>query len=153
MGTFRFRAQVALDLRQTQDDDAQRELGAARQARAAAERVLEAEKRRLAEAHVTAAIEEARAWDGARACWYRNWMKRQQQVIAAARAGLAARRGDELAAAEKAMEARRRLRALQRLRDRALKAFHTAERRKEQKEFDVLGSLRFVARRELPEGV
>jgi flagellar export protein FliJ len=153
MGTFRFRAQVAIELRQTQDDDAQRELGAARQARLAAERALEAEVRALAEAHVRAAIEEARAWDAARAFWYRNWMKRQQQVIAATRAGVEARRGDERAAESRALEARRRLRALQRLRDRAWAVFQAAERRSEQKEFDAIGNLRFVARRELPEGV
>lgn len=152
MAHFRFRAQVALDLRQRQDEDAQRELGATRQARVAAERMLAEEERVLAEAHVRASIEEARACDTSRAVWYRNWMRRQQMVIAAARATVEARRQDEAAAAERAIEARRRLRALERLRDRAWKAFQTAERRTEQKEFDVLGGLRYVARREVPEG-
>lgn len=153
MANFRFRAQVALDLRRTQDEDAQRALGAARQSRAAAERLLEDETRALADGHARASLEEARAWDASRVVWYRNWMKRQQQVIAAAKAALDARRQEELAAAERATEARRRVRALERLRDRAWKTFQTAERRSEQKEFDVLGGLRFVARREVPEGV
>jgi flagellar export protein FliJ len=153
MANFRFRAQVALDLRQKQDEDAQRALGAARQSRAAAERLLEDEKRTLADGHARASLEEARAWDASRVVWYRNWMKRQQQVIVASKAALDARCQEELAAAERAREARRRVRALERLRDRAWKTFQTAERRREQKEFDVLGGLRFVARREVPEGV
>jgi flagellar biosynthesis chaperone FliJ len=153
MPAFRFRAQVALDLRQKQDEDAQRALGAARQARVAAERVLEGEERALADGNLRASLEEAREWDASRVVWYRNWMRRQRQVIAAARAVVEARRQEELAAADRAMETRRRVRALERLRDRTWKAFQAAERRSEQKEFDVLGGLRFVARREVPEGV
>jgi flagellar export protein FliJ len=152
MATFRFRAQAALDLRRQQDDDAQRALGAARQATVAAQHVLEAEEQRLSEGHTRAVAEEARAWDGARVLWYRNWMRRQQQVITEARGALEARRQAEATLAERAMEARRRLRALERLRDRGWKAFQLAERRAEQKEFDVLGGLRYVARREVPEG-
>jgi hypothetical protein len=33
------------------------------------------------------------------------------------------------------------------------KAFQTAERRAEQKAFDVFGGLRYVAQRDVPEGV
>jgi flagellar biosynthesis chaperone FliJ len=153
MPSFRFRAQVALDLRRKQDEEAQRALGAARQARVAAEGTLEAEERALADGNLRASIEEARAWDASRTVWYRNWMRRQQQVIAAARAVVEARRQDERAAAERAMDARRRVRALERLRDRAWQVFLTAERRTERKEFDVLGGLRYVARRAVPEGV
>jgi len=152
MSVFRFRAQVALDLRRKQDDDAQRAFGAARQARLAAERVAEGEERALAEGNLRASIEEAREWDTSRAVWYRNWMRRQQQVIAAALARVEERRQDELAAADRALEARRRVRALERLRDRPWKAFQTEEQRREQKEFDILGGLRYVARREVPEG-
>jgi flagellar biosynthesis chaperone FliJ len=114
--------------------------------------VLEGEERALAEGNARASLEEARAWDTARAVWYRNWMTRQRQVIAAAREMAAARGLEERAAADRAMEARRRLRALEKLRDRAWKAFQTAERRTEQKEFDALGGLRYMARREVPEG-
>jgi flagellar export protein FliJ len=152
MATFRFRAQAALELRRKQDDDAQRALASARRATAAAEDAVARAERELAEAHQRAAAEEAKASDTARAIWYRNWMKWQQAVIAAARATLEARRSDERQAAGQAMETRRRLRSLERLRDRMWKAFQTAERRAEQKEFDALGGLRFVARAEVPEG-
>jgi flagellar export protein FliJ len=152
MANFRFRAQVALDLRRTQDDEAQRALGAARQATVAAQHVVAAEERALTDANARASREEAQASDTTRAVWYRNWMKRQQQVIAASRAVVATREQEERDAAARAMEARRRLRSLERLRDRAWTAFQTLERRTEQKEFDVLGGLRYVARRDVPEG-
>jgi flagellar biosynthesis chaperone FliJ len=152
MANFRFRAQVALDLRRSQDEEAQRALGVARQAVAEARGVVEAEERTLADANVRASLEEARAWDTARAVWYRNWVKRQTLVIAAAHAAVEDRCQEERTAADCATEARRRLRALERLRDRAWKTFQVAERRAEQKEFDMLGGLRYMARRAVPEG-
>jgi flagellar biosynthesis chaperone FliJ len=152
MANFRFRAQVALELRHKQDDEAQRALGAARQATVAAQHAVLVEERALADAHVRASREEAQASDTTRAVWYRNWMKRQQQVIAAAKAVVETRLQEEREAAARAMETRRRLRSLERLRDRALKAFLTLERRTEQKEFDVLGGLRYVARQHVPGG-
>lgn len=153
MANFRFRAQAALELRQTQDERAQRALGDARRATAAAEEIVDREVRALSEAHTRACQEEASASDLTRAIWYRNWMRRQQAVIVSARAVVDARRADQRTAADRAMETRRRLRSLERLRDRLWQAFQTAERRVEQKEFDVLGGLRYVARRDVPEGV
>jgi len=150
---FRFRAQAALDMRRKQDEEAQRALGVAKHATAAAERALRHEQQMLVEAQARARDEEARAWDTARVIWYRNWMKLQQQRIAAAARRLDERRAEERAAAERAMETRRRLRSLERLRERSLKAYQTAELRIEQKEFDVLGGLRFVARQNVPGGV
>ena len=152
MAGFRFRAQVALDLRRKQDDEAQRALGVARQATVAAQRALDEQVRILEESHARARIEEAHASDTSRAVWYRNWMTRQRLVIAAARAAVDARRNEETAAAQRTIETRRRLRSLERWRDRHEKAFQLAERRAEQKEFDVLGGLRYVARRVVPEG-
>jgi flagellar export protein FliJ len=152
MAAFRFRAQAALELRGRQDEEAQRALGVARFALAAATEVLARAEGVLVEAHQRAREEEARASDTTRAIWHRNWMKRQQAVIAAARATVETRRAEEHAAAERAIETRRRLRSLERLRDRIWKAFQATERRAEQKEFDALGGLRYVARRDVPEG-
>jgi flagellar biosynthesis chaperone FliJ len=152
MAAFRFRAQVALELRHKQDEEAQRALGVARRATSAAQDAQDRAERDLAEAHQRASEEEARASDTTRAIWHRNWLKRQQAVIAAARSTVDARRVDERNVAERAMETRRRLRSLERLRDRIWKAFQAAERRAEQKEFDALGGLRYVARRDVPEG-
>jgi flagellar export protein FliJ len=153
MATFRFRAQAALDLRRKQDDEGQRALGDAMRATAAARAALEAAERQLVEAHQRAREEEATARDTTLAIWYRNWMKRQHLVIARARGALEQREADQRVATAKAMEARRRLRSLERLRDRAWNAYELAERRAEQKQFDVLGGLRYVARHDVPEGV
>ncbi|HEY3380313.1 MAG TPA: flagellar FliJ family protein [Vicinamibacterales bacterium] len=152
MANFRFRAQVALDLRRKQDDDAQRALGEAKRATAAAQRAVQDAERALVETQERAREEAARASDTTRAIWYRNWIRRQQQVIVAARHALEQRLDEERVVAARAMEARRKLRSLEHLRDRTWKAFQLAERKAEQKEFDVLGGLRYVALREVPEG-
>ena len=153
MARFRFRAQVALDLRRKQDEDARRLLGEAKRATSAAERTLDGHCRVLDEAMARAAREEAQASDTTRAIWYRNWMRRQQQVIDEARQVLETRRAEERAAADRAFVARRKLRALERLRDRMWKSFLLAEQRAEQKELDVLGGLRYVARERAPGGL
>jgi flagellar export protein FliJ len=150
---FRFRAQAALDLRRKQDEEAQRELGVARHATAAADRALQHERTTLENGLARARDEEGRAWDTARAIWYRNWIKLQKERIAAAEAMLERRRGEERSAAERAMTTRRKLRSLERLRDRNWKAHQTAELKAEQKEFDMLGGLRFVARQDVPGGM
>ena len=142
-----------MDLRRKQDDEAQRALGVARRATAAAKAALDQAERALSEANLQACEEEARAVDTTRAIWYRNWMKRQHQVIAAAGAALEDRLTEERAVTARAMEARRRLRSLERLRDRHWAAFQLAVRRAEQKDLDVLGGLRFVAQREVPGGL
>jgi flagellar export protein FliJ len=153
MGAFRFRAQAALDLRRTQDEEAQRALAAAKNATAAARAVVERAEHALVEARERAREEEAHAADTTAAIWYRNWMKGLQRAIGLARAALEERLVAERAASARAVEARRRLRSLERLRDRMLRAAQRAELRAEQKAFDLLGSLGHVARRDVPEGV
>ena len=152
MAKFKFRAQVALDLRRKEDDEARRVLGeAARATRAAqeqlheAERALEATMRRAAEEAATAA-------DTTGALWYRNWMTLQKQVIDRARATVDERRRAERLAAERALVTRRKLRSLEQLRERMWQAFLLAERRLEQKEMDVLAGLRYVARTGVSKG-
>ncbi len=153
MAAFRFRAQAALDLRRTQDEEAQRVLAAAQAATAAARGDVERAVRRLAEAAERAREEEARAADTTAAIWYRNWMKGLQRAIALAQVALGERLAAERAATARALEARRRLRSLERLRDRLWKAAQRAELRAEQKEFDVLGGLGYVARHNVPGGI
>jgi flagellar export protein FliJ len=152
MPRFRFRAEAALDLRRKRDEEAQRLLAAASQATRQAEQALGAEERLLSETLARAGAEEARGADLAGVIWCRAWMRRQRLVIEAARRALDDRRRAERAAAEQAMEARRKLRALERLRERLWQAFQVAERRAEQKDLDALGGLRYVARRGVPEG-
>ena len=150
MARFRFRAQVALDLRRKQDEDARRALAEAKRVTAVAQRALDEERRVLEEALARAADEESKASDTTRAIWYRNWMKRQQQVIELALRVVETRRAEEQGAAARAVIARRKLRALERLRDRMWKAYLVVEQRAEQKELDVLGGLRYVVRERAP---
>ncbi len=141
-----------MDLRRKRDEEAQRALAAAVRATHQAEGALQAEDRLLSETLARAGAEETRAADLAGAVWCRTWMRRQRQVIEAARRNVEERRRAERVAAQQAMEARRKLRSLERLRERLWQAFQAAERRAEQKELDALGGLRFVARRGVPEG-
>jgi flagellar biosynthesis chaperone FliJ len=152
MARFRFRAQAALDLRRRQDEEAQRALADARQATRKAQAALAHEEEVLAETLERGRLEEASAQDTTRAVWYRNWMRRQRGVIEAARAAMEERRTAEREMAARAVVARRKLRALERLRERLWTAYLDAERRAEQKEMDVLGGLRFLANRSLPGG-
>jgi flagellar export protein FliJ len=152
MAKFRFRAQVALDLRRKEDDEARRLLGEAARATRAAEQALDAADRALGETMAQAAQDAASCVDTTRALWYRNWIVLQRQAIERAQAIVAERRSAERAAAERALVTRRKLRSLEHLRERNWQAFLLAERRIEQKEMDVLAGLRYVARAGAPKG-
>jgi flagellar protein FliJ len=152
MPAYRFRAQAALDLRRKQDDEAQRALGEARRATLLAQRVVQRAEEDLAKSLRLAREKEGEPANVALAIWYRNWMRRQKLTIVAARQALDRQRDVERAAAEQAAQARRRLRSLERLRDRTWQAFLMVERRVEQKELDQLGTLQYVARTSVSEG-
>lgn len=141
-----------MDLRRKRDEEAQRALAAAQHAARQAQAEVVRQETLLAETLARAGREEAHASDLAQAVWARQWMRRQRQVIEQARRDRDERQRAERVAAAQAMEARRRLRALERLRERMWQAFVTNERRAEQKELDVLGGLRYVARRDVPGG-
>lgn len=86
--------------------------------------------------------EAATVQDPARREWYRNWMIRQRQEIARAKAMLADRRVALAAATNRVNLAHRDVRVLERLRERKFAAWQLAERRAEQKELDWLGTVR-----------
>jgi flagellar export protein FliJ len=138
MSSFVFRAGVVLTLRRQAEERASR---ARAEAMAAVER---------AEAHVAereAAMAEclragATVHEPARREWYRNWIGRQRQEIARARAMAADRRVALVAATARMNAAHRDVRVLERLRERLFEAWQLAERRAEQKELDWLGTVR-----------
>ena len=75
--------------------------------------------------------------------WYRNWITRQRHELRRRRAMVADRRdGRRCAPWRGCRRAHRDVRVLERLRDRLHSAWALAERRKEQKELDWLGSVR-----------
>ena len=144
MASFPFRAQAALDLRRAQDDEAQRALAHADgEVRHALTR-LERATNEVAQA-IAAASAEGRL-DVTTMTWHRNWIVARRQHEATRHDELEDRRRQAHLAAQAAQHARRRLRSLERLRERALRAFLAAERRVQQKELDALGTMQYVAR-------
>jgi len=82
--------------------------------------------------------------------WHRNWMVGLQRDLARARQVEEERRIDVQAATAAAMKARRAVRALERLRDRAWRTYDALARREDQKALDLLGGLRYAARQRRP---
>ena len=152
MKAFRFRARPALELRRRQDETAQGELAAAQTAeRCAAADVAAAEA--AVRTALTRSLElEAAATDPATRDWHRNWITRQRQELARSKDQLTEREAETLAAGNHASAARRRLRSLERLRDRAWRAYQHESSRIERRELDLLANLRYVARRRLEGG-
>ncbi len=146
MKRFVFRAQAALDLRRREDEEARRLLGVAQRAVRAAEDRLEAARTAL-----TAAMQHAReaAADPTTAAtlpWHRNWIKGQQVEIGRRTQALSDRRDEQTAASAHALQTRRRLRSLEKLRERMWQRHQHEERREEQKALDLFGSLQYAAR-------
>jgi flagellar export protein FliJ len=142
---FRFRAQAALDLRQKEEDAARKRLvEAERASRDASARVDEARARvgQAAESLVSSQSEGAPAWFLG---WHRSWMTKQRLEVDARSRDAAV----SAAAAERAtasvLDAHKRRRTLERLRDR-LRHRHAAEAaRRERRDMDDLAVLRFLA--------
>ena len=82
--------------------------------------------------------------------WHRNWMVGLQRDLARARQVEEERRIDVQAATAAAMKARRAVRALERLKDRAWRAYDALARREDQKALDLLGGLQYAARQRRP---
>lgn len=143
MRRFVFRAQVALDLRRRQEDDAQRALALAEGRLGAAQSVLGAARDALATTMSRAGDADGQA-DVALQVWYRNWIVRQKQDIARAAQAVVACQADVEQAKARVMVARRKRKSLERFRERALTAFERARDLDERKALDALGTLRFA---------
>ncbi len=143
MRRFVFRAQVALDLRRRQEDEAQRALALAEGRLGAAQSALGAARDALATTMRRAGDADGQA-DVALQVWYRNWIVRQKQDIARATQAVAACQADVDQAKARVMVARRKRKSLERFRERALTAFERAQDLDERKALDALGTLRFA---------
>ncbi len=144
MARFTFRAQVALDLRRRQLDDALREL-------ADAERVRDVARARVEQA--TVALAHARIEGTARARqsgtitdwhWYRIWIVRLEHERQAEMAILAAREASVDKARASVWRARQKHEALDALRVKARQAFDRTEAERERKLIDELATRRYV---------
>jgi len=144
MARFRFRAGAALELRRKQESSAHAALGRveARFHELGRTRDEAAASRRSAQADL--AGRERVGSDGATLEWHRTWIvhlsalvdRLGREIEAQARVVADARRAW--------LEARRRRRALERMRERAEERFRQAEALEENKALDELGRLRFV---------
>jgi flagellar export protein FliJ len=152
MRPFVFRAQVALDLRQKRDDDARRDLAAANASVARAEAALADARGRVSGAHADARQAQATATDTTAHVWYRNWIVIQQRDVERRHEELELRRDEARMARERATRAHVDLRVLERLKERARRAYDTAVAREEQKAIDWLAVLRSLPQEGRQEG-
>jgi flagellar export protein FliJ len=146
VAVFRFRPQAALDLRRRQVDAAQLAVAEARAGSERAEAAVAAAQAAFDAAAARARTADAAGGDVTVAIWYRNWIKSQRRELARTEA-IAEERRVSLAAADAALvEARRRVRVLERLRERAEAAHQQRERQHEQRALDELANLQFAIR-------
>jgi flagellar biosynthesis chaperone FliJ len=133
-----------LDWRGRQHEDALRLLAAARQALAASEAAAVRAREQLASSRERTRVTEAGGCDQATRAWHWNWIVRCEADVTRADAVVAARLADTDIAAGTVAEARKRLRPLEKLRDRARQEHADEERRIEQKALDALAVTRYV---------
>jgi flagellar export protein FliJ len=137
---FVFRAQIVLELRAREAERALQALALATSRVQLASADVDRAVTALAAACDQAGRGPGVAADLALAAWYRNWIERLRRELEASRRDLAARELEAHDARTRATIARRRVRALERLRDRAWAAHREAERLEAQRELDELGT-------------
>ena len=143
MPPFLFRAEAALDVRRTREEQAQRTRADAAAALARAEASLHEIDATLGET----LSRGPEASDPARCTWYRNWITRLHMDRDRRRAMARDRRVSLDAAAAALAAAHRDVRALERLRERAWTAWQNVERLRERRDLDWLGTLQYAQQR------
>ena len=142
MARFVFRAEVALTFRRQQEQAATRTWI---EAKAALERARAAHAE--AQHAVASALYEAQdVHDPGQRVWHRHWIVRLQQQLGQRQARVAEAQPPVDAAAARMNAARRDVKALERLRARALADWQLVQQREEQKEMDWLGSVKYALR-------
>jgi len=146
MARFRFRAQPALDLRRRQEDAQREVVREAQRLSEAADAAYAAAQAAFDEGTARAREADAEGGDVTVAIWHRNWIKSLRRELARCEAIAEDRRVQLQDAERQLIEARRRVRVLERLRDRSWKTHQQQERRVEQQRLDELAVLRFAIR-------
>ena len=146
MADFIFRPQPALDLRRREEDAAQLVVSEARvisdraaQAFAGAQAAFDAGSAR------TAALDAA-GGSITDVIWHRNWIRSLRRELVRTEANAEDRRVQLEAAEQALLVARERVKALERLKERAVAAHQERERREEQRAMNDLATLRFAIR-------
>lgn len=142
MASFRFRAEAALTFRRDREEEARLALARAEERlRECEAAVRQAEHSLTSDCH-RCADEERRATGAHVYEWHRAWILALRQRVAALDQRRAATAVQHQAAAAAWQRARRDVRALERLRERALLRYHADERHREQTELNWLGTLK-----------
>ena len=146
MRPFQFRAQVVLDLRRREEDDARRVLADAQTAH-------EATLARAVAADVsarTAAVEfvaaQRRGTEAWRLDWHQSWIAKLRLEADACQRATAISAATVERATASVIEAFQKRRTLERLRDRARRRYDAEAGRQHHREMNALASLRFAAR-------
>lgn len=144
MRPFKFRAQVALDLRRREHDEALRKRAVAETAVAADDAAIASADGVIVAADEQSAAAMTAAGEYSQIHWHRAWRVR----CVVERTRLQARRAQhdlELRrAAEHVSHTHRRVRSLERLREHTLAQWMRAEQQDERKTMDALAASRFV---------
>jgi flagellar export protein FliJ len=140
---FKFRAQAALDLRQRELEQAQRQLARTEELRDAARRRWQQAEADAAHARTQATEAHKISTDVTALQRYRFWIIRLDHERSAHAAALAAREHDVTQAATACMRARQRRESLDRFRKKAQAAHEEAEQAAEMKVIDELATRRY----------
>lgn len=144
MKPFRFRAEVVLDLRRREEEAAKASLARHRSLAERAWALVQTAREALAEAGRTMERDAAAGAPHQTLLWHRSWMTRlRRDVQMAQEAATGADHAAALAASALGRAMQRR-RVLERLRDRAWRAYGVARDRAELQEMNHLATVRFA---------
>ena len=152
MAGFKFRAQPALDLRRREHEAAQRALARADAERQQANAHVQFAERAAAQARTDADCAARIAPGAAGGEWYRFWIVRLDRELRSARGKLEEYDARLAAARSACLQARQRVEALERLREKAYAAYQNGVAAAERKIIDELATQRYALRRREIEG-
>jgi len=144
MATFIFRPQPALDLRRREEDAAQVAVAEARMISDRAAHTFADAQAAFDAGSARAAALDAAGGSITDVIWHRNWIRSLRRDLVRTEANAEDRRVQLEAAEQALVVARERVKALERLKERAVEAHQARERREEQKAMDELATLRFA---------
>lgn len=146
MAAFIFRPQPALDLRRREADAAQLAVAEARVISDRAAHLFAGAQAALEAGSARAAALDAAGGSITDVIWHRNWIRSLRRELVRTEANAEDRRVQLEAAEQALVVARERVKALERLKERAVAAHQERERREEQKAMNELATLRFAIR-------
>ena len=146
MARFIFRPQPALDLRRREEEAAQLAVSAARVVSERAARFFADAQAAFEAGSARAAALDAAGGSITDVIWHRNWIRALRRELVRTEANAEDRRVQLEAAEQALVAARERVKALERLKERAVAAHQERERREEQKAMNELATLRFAIR-------